>query len=466
MTKSKICLLSTLVLATTLTSCSTEVPQSSYDVNVSSNNETLNHDESPAEDCVITIAVSGSSNALIAEKIEQFNSENNGYKIECKNYVSSNNGNGDDELTKDGNVESFAEIDNQIILDIIKGESIDIITDFAFNDKGRFNELIKKGAFADMYHFMNSDNEIHKEDLFENILKLSEFNDELVTIPLFFSVDTVYGEKKYVGEKENWTLDEMIKYWELMPENATFNGQTTRDSVYREILMPNLTSFVDIEKGTCSFNSPEFLKELNFINSFPSPETYKTELDYTVPNFIDQTELFLFNQYHDLFYDEYQQSKNCTFVGYPSKDGKGAFINTFGRFGISANSTPEKQKGAWLFIRELLGYDYQYEFGKHYFPINCDAFFQLGKDEYSRNDENYTYTIQGQEYTGTYLNYDEYCRFFEYVKGIDKINTDLNEYIIEIINEEIISMIWDEKSPEETAAIIQNRVEILVSEKY
>ena len=94
------------------------------------------------------------------------------------------------------------------------------------------------------------------------------------------------------------------------------------------------------------------------------------------------------------------------------------------------------------------------------------AFSKLGENEYSQSGEEYTYTAQGQERTGTYLNYDEYCRLLDYINNIKRMDTDIDNSITQIINDEIISMIWDEKSPQETAATIQNRVEILVSEKY
>ena len=54
----------------------------------------------------------------------------------------------------------------------------------------------------------------------------------------------------------------------------------------------------------------------------------------------------------------------------------------------------------------------------------------------------------------------------DYINNIKRMDTDIDNSITQIINDEIISMIWDEKSPQETAATIQNRVEILVSEKY
>lgn len=460
-------LLSSICLVISITSCSfhenvnkASTSNSSDISEVFSDNQEINS----TDDCVITIAATNSTIGTYKEKADEFNSEDNGYKIEFRFYDEFY----DSSKDVDGGttLESFAGIDNQIVLDVIKGEDIDIITDVTFTDKGRFNELIKKGAFTDLYPFLDSDDEINRGTLLENVLKLNERNGELSTIPLFFSVDTVYGETQYVGEKENWMLDEMIDHWEVMPENSNFNGNNTRDSVYREVLAPKLTSFVDIEKGISNFDSPVFLQELEFINSFPSPEAYKTEPDYSVPNFIFKTNIKTFGKYHDLFFDNYNQPIECTFVGYPSEDGCGAYICPESRFGISANSSPEKQKGAWLFIRRLLEYDYQYEWGKYCFPVNNNAFSKLGEDEYSQSDEEYTFTAQGQERTGTYLNYDEYCRLLDYINNIKKMDTDIDNSIIKIINDEIISMIWDEKSPEEAAATIQNRVEVLVSEKY
>ena len=460
-------LLSSICLAVNITSCNfqEDVTKSSTSI-ISSTSSGIqsNQEINSTDDCIITIAATERTIGTYKEKVDEFNSEDNGYKIEFKFYDEFYDSSKDTE--GGSNLESFAEIDNQMALDVIKGEDIDIITDLSFIDQGKFNELVKKGAFIDLYPFLDSDNEINRGTMLENILKLSEINGELLTIPLFFSVDTLYGETQYVGKKENWTLDEMMERWEQMPEDAVFNGNKTRDSVYREVLAPKLTSFVDIEKGISNFDSSVFLKTLEFINSFPNPEVYKTEPDYSVPNFISKVDIKSFEKYHDLFFDNYNQPVECTFVGYPSEDGCGAYIIPNGRFGISANSAPEKQKGAWLFIKKLLEYDYQYEWGKYCFPVNYSAFSKLGENEYSQSGEEYTYTAQGQERTGTYLNYDEYCRLLDYINNIKRMDTDIDNSITQIINDEIISMIWDEKSPQETAATIQNRVEILVSEKY
>lgn len=207
-------LLSSICLMVSITSCSfhenankSSTSNTSATSNISSGNQS-NKEINSTDDCVITIAATNSTIGTYKEKIDEFNSEDNGYKIELRLYDEFYDSSKD---TEGGStLESFAEIDNQIVLDVIKGEGIDIITDVTFTDKGRFNELVKKGSFIDLYPFLDSDDEINRGTLLENILKLNERNGELSTIPLFFSVDTVYGETQYVGEKENWTLGEMI----------------------------------------------------------------------------------------------------------------------------------------------------------------------------------------------------------------------------------------------------------------
>lgn len=469
MLKRFILVLSAAMLAASVTSCSSEtIPGGQASVGEISReevSETVSENGADSTDeCIITVAVTKNSYSFLEDHIDEFNSENNGYKIECRSYDEFY----DDTYDNDGgsNFESFANIDNQIILDLIKGENIDIITDMSFTDQGRFNELVKKGAFTDLNPFLDSDEEINMVTLNDHILEINETNGELKTIPLFYKIDTLYGETQYVGEKRNWTFDELAEHWSRMPERSTFNGRTTKTSVYEGVLRRNLASFVDIQNCKTYFDSPDFLNELEFINSFPEPIGQKTEPDNSVPEFISHAEIDSLGAYHSLSFDDYFNKRDITIVGYPSDDGGGSYLKTIYRFGISDKSTPEQQKGAWLFIKRFLSYDFQYEHGSYYLPVNNEAFSEICKEYYSRSGESFTYTIHDQEYTGSYPDYDEYCEFLEYIDSVKKLDTDVNNDITNVIEEEICAMIFDGKSPEETASAIQNRAEILVSELY
>lgn len=467
MLKKLLSVLSATLLAATVVSCSagSETTGRSDIDEIGEVSASVTDPESDSSaDIVLIMPVTEMTVGVYRDVVDEFNAEDNGYRIEFKYYDEYYDSTMDTENAS--TMESFAQIDNQIVLDFIKGEKIDIVPDNSFTDKGRFNELVKKGAFTDLNPFLVSDEEINRETLNDHILEVNETNGELMTIPLFYTIDTLYGETQYVGEKRDWTFDELAEHWNRMPERSTFNGRTTKTSVYEGVLRRNLASFVDIQNCKAYFDSPDFLKELEFINSFPQPIGQKTDPDNSVPEFISHAEIDSLGAYHSLSFDDYFNKRDITIVGYPSDDGGGSYLKTFFRFGISDKSTPEQQKGAWLFIKRFLSYDFQYELGSHYLPVNNAAFSDICKEYYSRSGESFTYTIEGQEYTGSYPDYDEYCEFLEYIDSVKKLDTDVNNDITKVIEEEICAMIFDGKSPEETASAIQNRVEILVSEIY
>lgn len=53
-----------------------------------------------------------------------------------------------------------------------------------------------------------------------------------MSIPLFYEVCTVGGNSQYVGNKENWTFDEMKELWNKMPENSTIFGGRTKENAF------------------------------------------------------------------------------------------------------------------------------------------------------------------------------------------------------------------------------------------
>ena len=100
-------------------------------------------------------------------------------------------------------------------------------------------------------------------------------------------------------------------------------------------------------------------------------------------------------------------------VGYPSPDESGILIDTAGfKYSVCEHSSPEAKQGVWEFIKTLLSYDIQYDMTEEYgFPVNYEVFKKRGE-------------------------------------------------------EELYSIFVGEKTPEETAEIINNRAGILISERY
>ena len=144
-------------------------------------------------------------------------------------------------------------------------------------------------------------------------------------------------------------------------------------------------------------------------------------------------------------------AEEITFVGYPSDDGCGSFFNIMNdQVAVSATSSPEKQKGAWEFIRMLVSYECQYGNGfsgmlgnnsEFALPINKKAFEDMGRDQYSHEDEKVIDEFAGQEISDIYLTKSEYQKLFDFIRTIKKVNIGTERDIYEIINDEIFAFL-------------------------
>ena len=341
------------------------------------------------EDIELTMAINGYNPYIIngTDMVEKFNDADNGYKIILKDYAEGMS------FEKPAEQETIDAADLQLSLDIMKGEVIDVIPN-VFRDMGKYDSLAQKGAFVDLNTFLDSDEEINHETLFDNVLRVCELNGKLFYMPLGFSIDTLVGPTKYVGSKENWTFEELKEHWEKMPEGSTIAGDTIKDYIYFTILRGCLSSFIDYENAECHYDSEEFIDMLKFIDTFDDATGFKSEGVWGAPVFVIDVPIYGFKVFHYGYIQEtYGTEEPVTFVGYPSEDGCGTFINVNEhQIAVSATSSEEKQRGAWEFMKSLLSYECQYdsfdiagEDGQETaFPVNMAAFEKRGADQYAK----------------------------------------------------------------------------------
>ena len=436
--------------------------QKVHENTLSVEDETVKHSE---DDIILTMAISAENPYIINGKdvVKEFNNADNGYKIVLKDYAE------DIDKTIVNSKETLDNYNMKLYLDIMEGGNIDIIPNI-FSDNGKFINLAEKGAFSDLNMYLDSDTEINHDTLYDNVLRACEMNNKLTYMPLCFSIDTLAGPTKYVGRKENWTFDEMKEHWEKMPDGSTISGHKTKDYVYFTLLRGVLSSFIDYDKAECHFDSKEFVNILDFINSFDDFTGYKEDMNYNSSLFLFEDIIYSFRKFHNNPYREYYGiDEAITYVGYPSSDNAGSYFNvSTDTIAISAMSSADKQKGAWEFIRMLVSYENQYKSTSNYddeFPINKKAFEDMGKDLYiHENESNIVEKFEGDVDEG-FLSKDEYDQLVNLINSIKKINFDMEDDVFNIINDEIFAMFAGEKAPQQIAENIQNRVQLLVSER-
>lgn len=465
-----------LSLLMLITSCSSACKKADDSISVNSDTNNSDSDESSDNDIILTIASRGISQYKVGDEnfIDKFNEMDNGYKIIEVDYGEYFNGY-DESIS-----EAWVDHDRELILDVMQGGVIDIIPN-VFNDIGKYQSLAKQGAFADLNTFIENDPQIENDMLFSHVLKATEINDQLTFMPLSFSINTLIGKTKYVGSKENWTIDDLKQHWESAKEKVNFSYHSSKDYVYYDLLRGCLNSFIDYDNAKCYFNSDEFIELLDFINTFDEPLTYKEDVDYLADTFIKDVSIYGFEGYHEIIWNE--ENDDVTFVGYPSADGTGAMLDiSQQQIAISALSSPEKQQGAWKFIKLLISEEYQSNItsppdvminGISYgypsecgFPINYKVFQKQGEEQYiNEGKENMIDMGSGLVNVG-YLKKSEYDCLVDYINNIKTGETRIEDELKSIIEDEIFAIFAGEMTSTEAANKIQDRVSILVSERY
>ena len=423
------------------------------------------------ENIIIRLAVNKYMGYEVDKAIKEFNALDNGYEIDKIVYNHEN-------VYNSGN--AIRSADMKLQMDIMNGDVVDMVADNAFEEISRYEILTEKGAFADLNPFLDGDTGTDRSELHAHVLELHQMEGKLYQMPMYFNIETVMGLREDVGTKENWTFDEMLTHWEAMPEGAVFSSNNTKDYVYMALIRGNLSAFVDYENVTCSFDSPEFIRMLEFCNSFP--ETPNAYLDYNpdrMPIFLIERTFMGFYDYHYEINSNYfpLPEINYTFVGYPSEDGQGSFIDTVReRYSICASASPEVQAGAWEFISYMLDEDFQYAHDSLYhelsgpdvncgFPVNIAAFERKANDLLMHEGEPHLILeVEGERDIG-YLTQAEYDRLVTFIESLSRMNSHVDRTTWNIIEEEIGGLFAGERTAEEVAESIQSRVEILISER-
>ena len=423
--------------------------------------------------------------AILDEEVRYFNQHNDKYKIEYKNLE----GVYDDDILA------------ELRLQIISGDAPDILPQVLRMDIDTMNPA----AFADLYEFIDKDPDISRDDFLPNVRKAMERDGRLVMLAPTFEFQTVTAKGGYTGVRENWSIDDFITAYKNKPadkEMFRFQESSARSGYFSEVVQ--LPFFVDYDNAECHFDSPEFIKLLNFFNDekigLSMTEYYNLSRDFSyelIPFPIKNGNLFVdfeqpsiqwFGQFLDQKRNEY--GNDYVIAGYPY-DGKqsGSFI-TIEASAITATS--KHKEGAWEFLRMMLTDEYYTEINSNKylsFPSLKKRFDELagytmqdGYPFFKADDSGRIIPGEFEKTEWRYYDWDdvnkkmidggklepfsqeEYDYFYNLVTNAEIIRHD-NE-INKIVNEETMKFFDYECSAEECTDMIQNRVSLYLSERY
>lgn len=402
---------------------------------------------------------------FVKTDVVEFNQQSDKYRIEIKEY-----GEGE---------KDYETMKNLWSADLTSGEGPDII-DMYYCPVG-LKELADMGVAEDLYPYLDGDGELKKEDYIENAMKAYELDGKLYAIMRCFGISTVIGKISDVGTGSTWTLDDVFALMDAKGPGTELFEYTTKYNALQMMMQTNEDLFVNWDRGECNFEDAEFIKILEFANRFPD----EVEYDPNGPSEIEKIrsgELLLLKeavtsvQQYQLY--EYIFGEPVNLIGYPTTKASGTMIEPKGTT-AAMNANSKNKEGVWEFFRFLLEKERQENLplANAGFPVMRSALEkQFEKDmqtEYyedvdgEKKEKPKCWWSTGRNGEVTVEAYAATKEQIDRVRGMIEAAeaNHIDSKMLEIIMDEAKSYFDGQKSAQEAASLIQNRMKIYVNEK-
>lgn len=276
---------------------------------------------------IVTIA-GGSGSVGLQEAVVDFNAASEQYWIEIVDYYQRYSNNiGVDMETYEANLEAA---DLRIRAEILAGEGPDMIY-------GSFEELKEyrdAGMLKDLMPMIESGESIHPEDMVQSIWKACLEGESLYIAPLSFEVVGMYASKEYFGDRTGITFEDNAEIIAGLPANVRYGYDDVYSRQLSKLLAFSLDYFIDTESETVDFDNPEFGLLLEYVKTFGVPPYDPNQsYEYNEEDIVSAEDLWPKGEivipatwlmepwiYADI---KRAASSGLTFSGYPSADASG-----------------------------------------------------------------------------------------------------------------------------------------------
>lgn len=350
-----------------------------------------------------------------------------------------------------------------LMLDISIGKGPDIcILDYLDGVQA----LLTGGFLADLTEFLESSQQFKREDFIEQTLDMYTCQDQVMAIPKCFVLQTIVGDPDIVGESAGWDMDDLKAVVWGHPDAMVFESRPS--SYIFDVWCRNmLEEHVDVDRRKAKLDSAEFISFLDFMKELPDNFHENDSLLYGNAWLREGKALLSsreIGRMTDLQVLEAVFEGKYTCIGYPAPGKQpDCVIKGYDIYAIS-NASANKDS-AWRFIEwsnALQGeetYPSAYRTG---FPTRADVFEREMKEGVQQG-------LSGASFAdGTRVEFREpTAEEVELVYSLIEMagaEKEMEQTIVEIIKEEAAYMYEGNKTTEEVAKVIQNRVQLYLDE--
>ena len=392
---------------------------------------------------VITLGVNSYVGDII-DLINEFNTSDNGYRIAVI------------DVTSYGSLSRDDDIYEGLYKKIVSGEMPDILylDDTCGLD---FRSLAKEGHFADVGELIKNDPDLNIDDYCTNVFNAGKIGGKLYYVIPGFEIYTYYGSKEYVGDYDNWTVDEFIEYNESLEDNAKmFDPYMNRETFVNQLMCASGYAWIDPDLKICDFNDPSFMKLIGFAQSLPEytdyestryneysedPQAFGREGKFRIDEIYGVDGQYLFTNGVNTF----DAALNIT--GFPSADRKGTTVILENVAVL--NNDCEDLDAAWSFAKMLLSEDYQTREGMGLYPVLKSSLYDICMLSMRADDR---------------ITKEDFEKLYEILTSCDRLYF-ADYHVTNLVTETVIDCCGGRMTPEQTATEVQKVVTDYLSEK-
>lgn len=419
---------------------------------------------------VITLGCFGLDQSL-QQAVVNFNKTNEKYKIEIVDYS-------EDMMYASGEdgIQLYKDARNRFNSDILTGNG----TDLFVPDGMDLSQLTQKGVIEDLTPYLEKSTVLKREDFIEPVLKAYTFNGTLTAIPTSFNMTTIFGRQSELGDRENWTMEDMLAFGAAHPDEELF-PTSTRAYVLEQCLQFAFDSYVNWETGEVFFDSEEFKQVLKLAKTYPEELDWENQPSEAMQLNSHKGLLHIADIYSPTSWQVVEKmfGEPVKAIGFPSSGESGVKVEAYSL--VCMNAASKNKEVCWSFLESRLAEDYNGMFSWG-FPIKKADFEKNFAEEMVQQyqtdangepllDEKGepikiskgSYGWQDFEIELFAATEEEKENIWNLINRIDGVR-NRNDALMDIVSEEAAPFFNGQKSLEEVVDIIQSRAKIYVNE--
>jgi multiple sugar transport system substrate-binding protein len=348
-----------------------------------------------------------------------------------------------------------------------------------------YKKYADKHMLADISKLMADDSSFDSSKYFTNVFDTMKYKGGLYAIPTSVQFTNLWmGDSSLLGgakiDDNTWSWQDFADLTKpLIPQGGTALGGIPADRLLLEMLNPGIDQFVDSENKKASFDSPEFKNLLTQAKTMIDEGIVTGSMeDMFAAGKNGGMGLFEANGFRYL--DEFVLAPIEMF------NGKGAIYRApsmtpnqgysfRSNLTLSINDKSKNMEMAWEFLKLALSEEIQTDRSKNGMrgmPVNKDAFHQLLEDlkdpelfgKGGKDGKGGTIQLEnGRELTVPPVTQEQLDKIESYMTGIRSVQ-ETDDKIFSLIQSETEPFFSGQKSVDDVAKSIQNKVETYLNE--